>query len=137
MTRTNNEKDMIMPAVAQQAFERFDTEYIRTQEWTDVDLFALIGNFAVVAPDIAHALSFHARDILADSSEDIDYTDLVSQVYMRTFFEPANAAKYGTGHYAGEDGERLPHFVDYMITMLRVSESGSANVVPFAPPQAQ
>ena len=119
-------------SINQRAFEKFEREYLRTQEWTDIDLFTMIGHFATVDSGIASALSLHTADILSSTQEEVDYTYLVGEVYRRTFFDIEHAQKYGTAMIAN-DPDRLKHFVNYLITQKHISDEGHNNVFPFAP----
>jgi hypothetical protein len=125
---------MNMPAANQAAFDRLSNDYLRKEQWTDIEIFTLIGNFADAEPVIARALSFHTRDVLHEAGEnEIDYTDVACEVYRRTFFDPEQATKYGTEHFTA-NGEILDHFVSYLVTMFTAQDAG-ANVIPFAPPK--
>lgn len=117
---------MTMPTANQAAFTRLEAEYIRTEEWTDIDIFTLVGNFCDADPNIARALAFHSRDVLHEAGDvELNYTDVVVEVYRRTFFDPAEAAKYGTERFTDNTHGHLDVFVDHMITSKAKQAEGS------------
>lgn len=90
---------------------------IRKEKYEAADLFALIGSFIQEAPGIAYAMSQHASEILAPGHPIPygTYTDVAVEVYRRTFFDPEEAAKYGTDQMVN-DPVALDHFVNFLIS---------------------
>lgn len=110
-------------------FARLD-EFIRSSPWSDADLLQIIGGFAGVSAPVAQAMAYHARDIIVQHhTEDIEYVDIVSQVYYRTFFSPEHAGLYGTD-YMIHDPARLEEFVNYCIDPSTVEVTKHAETLP-------
>ena len=100
-------------------------------ELTDVDLFDLLGYFASVQPDMAHALCYHIRDILGETEEDADYSQVVTEAYRRAFFDEETAKRYGTAHYAASTAT-LRLMVDTFKTQYDIAtRPDTSNVVMF------
>lgn len=98
--------------------------YIRTEEYTDIDLFNMIGEYAAIAPHVAQALAFQTRDILKSDfgGDDRSYTDILVELYWRTFFSPEHAGIYGTDHMV-HDPATLAQFVQYVIDPTTIEAS--------------
>lgn len=96
--------------------------HIRSEEYTDIDLLNLIGNFIDIAPNVARALVKHAVDYMTEhADQDIQYTDAVVAAYYRTFFSPEHAGKYGTDHMV-HDKPALRTFAQFAINPASVTE---------------
>ena len=123
-------------------------------EYTERDAFHLIGCFAQSEPAVAGALAFHLRDLIqevfdaahaqasADAREQgaeeddvidyevqLDYSALLSMTYERTFFDAAQAAKYGTEMFAGDE-QALIRCIAYLQTMVDIDHSSTSNITP-------
>ena len=92
------------------------------EEYHDIDIYQLIGDYAVVAPHVARAIAFHARDIIQEHGSDhMTYTDLVVGIWYRAFFSPTHAPLYGTQQMV-HDPVALANFVKYVIDPNSVKE---------------
>ena len=106
---------MTHPFVSKRA-ERLYNRFVRTMsqiEFSDADLFQLIGNMAVESPEIARALSFYVRDIICGTTEEmgsLEYRDIVMEAYRRMFFDPTEFDRYGVFE-ASSDIAQLEAFV--------------------------
>lgn len=67
---------------------------------SDIDMLNLIGGYARSNPVIAQALTFHARDYLTERGTDaVSYSDVIVEMYWRTFFDPEVSKLYGTAGF--------------------------------------
>lgn len=119
---------MSMSPAGVKAFKKLEHEYLRTQEWNDVDAFTIVGNFIPVHPQIAHALAMHIADVLNEHKADVDWTDIIVETYRRTFFDRETASKYGTAYIALDD-EKVKHFADFIVNSFVIHEAGATNAV--------
>ncbi len=104
-------------------FERLAAA-VRQQEHTDVDFFHMIGEMVSVEPRVGAAFAFHARDILGSSTEDVNYSELVIEVYRRTFFDNEQSKKYNTAYFA-DDPVMAKNFVDFLLDLESAHTRGS------------
>lgn len=96
--------------------------FIRSDEYTDADLFIQIADMTKQSARIGEAALRHAADIIQEhGTKDMTYTDITVQVFYRTFFSPEHAGKYGTDHWV-HDQKRLEQFVQYMIDPATVTD---------------
>lgn len=135
-TLKRHQPESIMPNAHKQEitaiFADLETVLRRT-EYTDVDLFDLIGSFSDSSPTIAKAMSFHARDILGSTNEEANYTDIMVEVFRRTFFDDEMAARYGTNMMIGNPVQARG-LVDYITTRSNLDSMGKSNVIPLQRP---
>lgn len=102
---------------------------LESRQMTDVDLFQIIGDFAESSGFIARAFSFHARDILQEKDQqgqEIEYGQVIAEVYRRAFFDEATANLYGTGQMLERGPEFLQQFVEHLVVMHGMDKAQEA-----------
>jgi hypothetical protein len=92
----------------------------------DYNLYDIIADFAVVQPQVAYAMASHARDITQfEADDDMTYTDLVTEVYWRTFYDVEKSKQYGTDYYSGNP-VMLQQLTEFMIDGFNMDKTQRA-----------
>lgn len=124
----------------QTIFARMATA-MRNNSYLESDLYDLIGSFAEVADDnpgysrIAAALAYHARDIVIETGPPESYTELMIEVYRRTFFDAEFAAIYGTQDLQGSPF--LTQFASFVTDAVNAEVHTAGRTIHETPKQPQ
>jgi hypothetical protein len=101
-------------------------QVLAKQTFFDYTLYDIIADFVTVQPQVAYAMASHARDITQhEADEDMTYTDLVIEVYRRTFYDPDKSKEYGTSFYA-DDPAMLQQLTNFMVDSYAMDAANHA-----------
>lgn len=83
----------------------------------DYDLFDIVGSWVATRPYVAMAMLAHAADITRGGTDDLTYTDIIIEVYRRTFFENEQPSDYGLEALSEENCLRLANHMAGSLAM--------------------
>lgn len=99
-------------------FERL-SDLILGEEHSDVTLMEMIAHAAITVPggQLCYVFASHARDILhAATDQDLSYSQIILEIYRRTFFSKEHDAIYGGISLYMEDEDVRDRFVSFLET---------------------
>jgi hypothetical protein len=98
-----------------EVFKPLEAAIRADDEYSDADLFDIIGGISAQSGRVGASMCFHVRDIIKEhGAADLSYTDITIQAYWRTFFSPEHAGKYGTDEWVHLPA-KLAEFAAYLI----------------------